>query len=106
MKLREIAYSRAGDKGEVSNVCVFAYSAEDWPFLKENLSTDLVAQKFGPLVRGSIARYEWATLCGLNFVMQEALDGGVSISLRVDPHGKTFASMILDIDLPERPSVP
>ena len=31
--------------------------------------------------------------------MTEALGGGVSMSLRTDPHGKSYQSLILEIDI-------
>lgn len=99
MKLREIAYSRSGDKGDINNVCVFVYDSANWDLLRENLTVDVVRSKFGTLVKGDIKRYEFPNAHGLNFVMYEALEGGVSMSLRIDPHGKTWASLMLDIDL-------
>ena len=44
-------------------------------------------------------RYELPGTKGLNFVMTEALGGGVSMSLRADPHGKSYQSLILDLDV-------
>jgi hypothetical protein len=99
MKLREIAYARSGDKGDVSNICVFPYNTDDWPEIKKQLTVEQVRAKFGSLVRGDIVRYEVESLRGLNFVLYQALAGGVSISLRTDPHGKSFQSLMLDIDL-------
>jgi hypothetical protein len=58
-----------------------------------------VKAKFGPLVTGEVLRYEIPENCGLNFVLTGALGGGVSVSLRADPHGKSFQSLILDIDI-------
>lgn len=98
-KLREIAYSRSGDKGDISNVCVFPYDDADYDRLREALTVDVIRKKYGPLVKGEIVRYELPGTCGLNFVMHGALDGGVSISLRVDPHGKSMQNLILDIDV-------
>ena len=102
MKLREIAASRSGDKGDVSNICVFAYDPDDYPLLAGQLSADRVRRHFGDLVRGGVVRYELPLVHGLNFVLDRALDGGVSMTLRADPHGKSFQSLILDIDLDER----
>lgn len=99
MKLREIAYSRSGDKGDVSNLCVFVYDDDNWELLQRELTVEKVRQKFGDLVRGEIVRYELPGTKGLNFVMTEALGGGVSMSLRADPHGKAYQSLILDIDI-------
>lgn len=99
MKLREVAYSRSGDKGEVSNVCVFVFDEVDYPRLTEELTAERVRDHFGSLVEGPVTRYDIPSAHGLNFVMERALDGGVSMTLRVDPHGKSFQSLILDIDL-------
>lgn len=99
MKLRELAYSRSGDKGNVSNVCVFAFDDDHWELLQRELTVAKVREKFGDLVKGDITRYELPGTRGLNFVMTEALGGGVSMSLRADPHGKAYQSLILDIDI-------
>lgn len=99
MKLREIAYSRSGDKGDVSNICVFVYDEADYPRLVERLTADVVRDHFGGLVAGDVVRYEIPTSHGLNFVLDRALGGGVSMTLRVDPHGKSFQSLVLDIDV-------
>jgi hypothetical protein len=99
MKLRQIAMAREGDKTDVANVCVFPHDDADWPFLQQRLTEEVVAAKFGPLVKGTITRYEFPVLYGLNFVMTFALDGGMSRTLRVDGTGKSYASLMLDIDL-------
>jgi hypothetical protein len=98
-KLREIAYSRSGDKGDICNVCVFPYDDADYDRLREALTVEVVRDKYGALVEGDIVRYELPGTCGLNFVMYEALAGGVSISLRVDPHGKSMQNLMLDIEI-------
>lgn len=99
MKLRELAYSRSGDKGDVSNICVFVYDPADYRTLVERLTAEVVRDHFGDLVGGRVTRYELPLAHGLNFVLERALDGGVSMTLRVDPHGKAFQSLILDVDL-------
>lgn len=99
MKLRELAYSRSGDKGDVSNICVFVYDEADYPAIVRALTADVVKEHFGSLVEGDVVRYEIPRAHGLNFVLERALNGGVSMTLRVDPHGKSFQSLILDIDL-------
>ena len=104
MKVYEIADTRCGDKGDVSNVCVFVRRDEDWDRLRQGLTADLVRSHYGALVRGDVTRYEFPVLHGLNFVMTEALGGGVSISLRTDPHGKSYASLMDEIELPDRES--
>ena len=99
MKLREIAASRSGDKGDVSNICVFVYDEADYPRLVRQLTAEAVEAHFGDLVRGAVTRYELPNVHGLNFVLEGALGGGVSMTLRADPHGKSYQSLILDYEL-------
>jgi hypothetical protein len=99
VKLREIAYSRSGDKGDTSNVCVFVYAPADYSRLCAALTAAAVRAHFGSLVAGAVTRYEIPAAHGLNFVLTRALGGGVSLTLRADPHGKAFQSLILDMEV-------
>jgi hypothetical protein len=101
MILREIAHARAGDKGNISNIAVFVYDPSHFPFLCRYLSADRVREHFGAMVQGKVIRYELPKLAGLNFVMHDALAGGVTRSLALDAHGKCFSSILLDLELPD-----
>jgi hypothetical protein len=100
MKLLELAHCRSGDKGNVSNLCVFAYDPENYARLRESLTAERVKAHLQHLVAGPVLRYELPQLAALNFVMHGALDGGVTRSLGLDPHGKclSFALMNLNIE--------
>lgn len=100
MKLRELAHSRAGDKGNTANISVIAFRNEDYGHLERCLTAQRVKAHFGAIVKGDVLRYALPNIGALNFVLQEALDGGVSRSLRLDPHGKSLSSLILDMDIP------
>lgn len=104
MKLREIAYARSGDKGDVSNVCVFPYDDNHWELLRGELTAERVREHFATLIKGDVVRYEFVGLKGLNFVLTEALGGGVSMSLRSDIHGKAFASLFLELEIEKAPT--
>ena len=99
MKLREIAHSRTGDKGNISNISVIAYEARDYPLLLEQVTAARVKAHFAGIVQGEVVRYELPNLFALNFVMDQALGGGVTRSLALDAHGKSLSSALLDIDL-------
>lgn len=99
MKLREIAYARSGDKGDTSNICVFVYDRADYDRLCAAVTAEAVREKFGPLVKGEVTRYEIPAAHGLNFLLTRALDGGVSLTLRADPHGKSYGNLLLDLDV-------
>ena len=99
MKLLDLAHTRTGDKGNTSNISIIAYRAEDWPLLKDHLTCELVKEHFKGLVKGEIVRYELPQLHALNFVMQDALRGGVTRSLAMDAHGKCLGSVLLSMEL-------
>ena len=97
MKLYEIAHGRTGDKGTTSNISVIAYHAADWPVIERQVTAERVAEIFGPHVR--VTRYVMAHLQALNFVIEGALEGGVTRSLAIDAHGKALGFAVLDMDL-------
>jgi hypothetical protein len=97
--LASIAHARSGDKGDISNIGVIAYRPEYYTILCRELTADRVKAYFGPLVLGPVTRYELPNLQALNFVMQQALDGGGTISLRTDAQGKTHAAALLNMEI-------
>ena len=99
MKLREIAHSRTGDKGNISNISVIAYDEKDYPLLEAQLTCARVKALFADLVFGEVTRYELPNLGALNFVMHGALGGGVTRSLALDAHGKSLSSALLDLEI-------
>ena len=98
VKLRELGHARAGDKGNTSVVGFFIYDPVDFDLLRRLLTVDRVKRHFQGLV-GKVHRFEVPSLQGFNFVMEEALGGGVNVSLSIDPHGKSRSSFFLDIEL-------
>jgi hypothetical protein len=99
MKLREIAHSRTGDKGNTSNISVIAYDPKDYPLLVTQVTAERVKAHFAGVVEGSVVRYELPKIGALNFVMTETLGGGVTRSLALDAHGKSLSSALLDLEI-------
>ena len=99
MRLSEIAHTRSGDKGDTVNIGVIAYRAEDYPVLVREVTAERVKEHFGELVKGKVVRYELPNLGALNFLLEEALDGGGTLSLRVDAQGKTFGAALLRMEI-------
>lgn len=102
MKLFDIAHSRTGDKGNISNISVIVYDQKDYDRVREYVTTERVRAHFKGIVNGEVVRYEIPTLGALNFVMQDALGGGVTRSLALDAHGKCLASALLAMDIPAK----
>ena len=110
MKLRELAHSRTGDKGDISNISLIAYDPADYPLLERYVTAERVKTHFAGVVHGEVTRYTLPALGALNFVMERALGGGVTRSLALDAHGKCLSSALLALDIPEldvlRPAAP
>lgn len=99
MKLRELAHSRTGDKGNISNISVIAYKEEDYPLLVQQVTAEKVKAYFSEIVKGEVVRYELPKIGALNFVMYDALSGGVTRSLSIDIHGKSLSSALLNFEV-------
>ena len=93
--LNDIAHGRSGDKGDTSNVCVFARKPEYYDLILREVTPDILKQYFGDMVKGDIIRYEVESLSGINLVMHHALGGGATMSLRLDSLGKSMGSAVM-----------
>ena len=102
LALRELCGYRAGDKGDIANVAIFADSDEAYALIVREVTAERVKQHFGSMVTGRVDRYEAANVRALNFVMQGALGGGGPASLRADNLGKTLGGALvrLEIEVP------
>jgi hypothetical protein len=97
--LRAIAHARAGDKGDRSNVAVFVYHPKHYPAIAAQLTPERLKAEFGSLLRGPIRRFEVEHQGALNFVMDEAREGGVNESLNLDSHGKSWSFLLLGLEV-------
>lgn len=93
--LRELAHARAGDKGDTSNIGVIAYKPEYYPIVLAQVTPERVRAHFRGIAKGPITRYELPQLRAINLVLERALAGGVTRSLSLDPHGKSYSALIL-----------
>ncbi|SNT20502.1 hypothetical protein SAMN05446037_10521 [Anaerovirgula multivorans] len=99
MKLREIAHSRTGDKGNISNVSLIVFNEADYKLIEEKVTAEAAKEWFKDIVGGEVKRYELPKLGALNFVMDKALGGGVTRSLALDKHGKSLSAALLEMDI-------
>ena len=108
--LLDLCYARSGDKGNICNVGIVARSETVYQWLRGTLTAEKVKEYFGELCRGEVERFELPNLLAFNFLLHDALGGGGTSSLRIDPQGKTLAQallmMRLEVPLAARDSVP
>jgi hypothetical protein len=103
MKLRELAHGRTGDKGDTLNISVICFEAKHYAHLRNILTPERVKAHLAEVVKGDVVRYELPLLGAFNFVLGNALGGGVTRSLALDAHGKSMSMALLDIEVDDPP---
>lgn len=93
--LQRIAHARSGDKGDTANIGLIGRSGPCYAWLRDHLSADQVRVWFRDQVRGPVTRHPVPGLWALNFLLEEALGGGGTVGLGIDPQGKTLAQALL-----------
>jgi len=103
VQLRELCGYRAGDKGDIADVAIFADDDETYDVIVREVTAGRVKEHFGSMVRGAVERYEARNVLALNFVLRDALGGGGPRSLRSDSLGKTLGGALvrIEIDVPD-----
>jgi hypothetical protein len=102
VQLRQIAHARSGDKGNTTNIGLIALDPKYYPILVEQVTAERVKEHFAQICEGRVERFELPNLNALNFLLHRSLDGGGTISLRLDAQGKTYSAALLrmEIDVP------
>jgi hypothetical protein len=103
VQLRELCGYRAGDKGDVADIAIFADDDEVYEVIAREVTANRVKAHFGTMVTGDVVRYEARNVLALNFVLYAALGGGGPRSLRADSLGKTLGGALvrLEIEAPD-----
>lgn len=99
IRLVDYAQARSGDKADLANVALFAPTPALYEAFRREVTADRVRAHFGGYVKGAVERFEVPNVLALNFVLHEALDGGASRSLRSDPLGKSYGSLLLRMEI-------
>jgi hypothetical protein len=104
-----LAWTRSGDKSDMSNIAVIARHPDYVPYLNAALSIEMVTRWYAHLFErpedARVERFELPGLYALNFLLHGALGGGGSASLRFDPMGKALAQQLLDFPVPVSPAI-
>uniref|UniRef100_B1XVV1 AtuA-like ferredoxin-fold domain-containing protein n=1 Tax=Polynucleobacter necessarius subsp. necessarius (strain STIR1) TaxID=452638 RepID=B1XVV1_POLNS len=97
--LYKLAHARMGDKGNRSNISVIAYRPEDFSLLQRELTEEKVKSHFDFRNPSAVKRYDLPHLTAFNFVIDDALDGGVNLSLNLDSHAKSLSYWLLAMEI-------
>lgn len=103
VQLRDLCGVRSGDKGDRSDLTLFADDEATYRALLDAVTVDAVRRHFGDLVHGEVERFEVPNVLAVKFVLHGALGGGGPRSLRSDNLGKTLGGALLrlEVDVPD-----
>ena len=99
VELRTLAHARSGDKGDTVNLGLICYNPADYDWVKRHVTADAVLKHFAPVASGPAVRYELPNLAAFNFLIEHALDGGVTKALAIDGHGKGYSTILLEMTI-------
>jgi hypothetical protein len=102
--LMRLAWARSGDKGRLFNVAVIARRAEYLPWLRAALTPEAVGAWYRHLGRHGgaprVDHYDVPGVHALNFVIHDALEGGINASTQLDPAAKGMGQLLLRFPVP------
>lgn len=97
--LHRVAHARAGDKGNRVNISLFPYDPAHYGTLAAQVTEARVLALFAHRGATRVTRYDMPHLVGFNFVVENALEGGVNAALNLDGHGKTLSFRLLMLEV-------
>lgn len=95
VKLKDLAYARSGDKGDVSNIGLMAFNKENYEIIRRQVTPERVKEHFKGMVKGDVKVYEMSNIDCLEVVLYNALGGGATRTLRLDQTGKSMGQALL-----------
>jgi hypothetical protein len=98
-RLHEIAHARSGDKGSSSNIGIIAREPAGYELILREVTAPKVQAYFKSMGVGTVVRYELPNLHAVNFVLPLILNGGGSLTLRVDAQGKALGQVLLEMEI-------
>ena len=93
--LRDIAYVRSGDKGDICTAGLVAKTPQDYPVILRSVTPEKVKALYGEWIKGEVNCYPMDNIQAVVVVMQQALGGGATRTLRLDQTGKALGHALL-----------
>ncbi len=97
--LETLVYGRSGDKGNNANIGLICRKPDYLPYIAEQVTEEAVSTYLGHLISGSVTRFYMPGFNAFNFYITEALGGGGTASLRLDSQAKTYAQILLSLEI-------
>jgi hypothetical protein len=103
LPLGRIAGARSGDKGGSANVGLWVRTDEQWRWLANTLTVDLLKKLLPETADLPVTRHLLPNLRAVNFVIDDILGQGVAYQARFDPQAKGLGEWLRSrhVDIPE-----
>ncbi|RJR21169.1 MAG: hypothetical protein C4582_08220 [Desulfobacteraceae bacterium] len=95
VQLKELAYARSGDKGDVCNVGIMAKTRNVYEFLVRTITPEKIKAYYEGMVKGDVEIYPLPNIDSLQIVLRQSLGGGATCTLRFDQTGKSMGPVLL-----------
>jgi hypothetical protein len=100
-QLADIAFIRSGDKGDICTAGLIARKPEFYGLLKASLSPAIVRRHYGDWITRDVHCYPMDNIEAVVVVMEGALGGGATKTLRLDQTGKSLGHALLRLPVIE-----
>ena len=103
LPLGTIAGARSGDKGGGANIGVWVRTDDQWRWLANTLSVDLLRELLPEAGNLPVTRHQLPGIRAVNFVIDDILGKGVAYQARFDPQAKGLGEWLRSrhVDIPE-----
>lgn len=99
IQLRELAFARSGDKGDVSDIGLMAKSKNIYDFLSKTITPEKIKEHFKGMIKGDVEIYPMPNIDSIEIVLRRALGGGATCTLRFDQTGKSMGQALLRLEV-------
>jgi hypothetical protein len=99
IQLKELAFARSGDKGDVSDIGIMAKSKNIYDFLLKAITPERVKAQFKGMIKGDVEIYPMPNIDSIEIVLRQALGGGATCTLRFDQTGKSMGQALLRLEV-------
>ncbi len=101
--LGRVAAARSGDKGGSANIGVWVRTDDQWRWLANTLTVDLLKELLPEAAELEVTRHVLPNLKAVNFVIEGILGQGVAYQARFDPQAKGLGEWLRSryVDIPE-----
>ena len=99
VRLGDIAHGRSGDKGDMVNIALICHDKEWLPLLESAITSDLLSEWFMGWSEGPFEVFSVPGIGAVNCLIHKVLQGGGTVSKRLDSQGKALGQAVLDVQI-------